>query len=83
MKSITATTPASVVYSVSKTKVLPRYRRVTEVAGLTGASNQCPFSGAPNSPAKHAGESNLGAHHQSMEPALSTKATVPVSPIMA
>jgi hypothetical protein len=42
-----------------------------------------PFSDSPSRAAKHAGESNLGQHSQSIEPSRPTMAAALQSPIIA
>jgi len=44
---------------------------------------QQPWSSVPSSRVKHAGESNLGRHSQSIEPSLQTSAAVCMSPMSA
>jgi hypothetical protein len=83
MKSHTDTEPVDVSKVVSRIKVSGSYRRVTLVTSPFGAISHRPFPALPSSAAKAAPESIRGAHHQSMDPVRSTRATVFVSPMMA
>ena len=82
MQSSTVTAPASVSKSVSRIRVVSRYRRFTERTP-GGASRQNPLSGWPSSAAKHAPESKRGMQSQSMEPERDTSAAVSPSPMSA
>jgi hypothetical protein len=83
MQSITRTVPSSVSNSVSKTRVLPRYRREMRFASPRGLMLQVPFVSSPRSAANTAGESKRGAQSQSMDPFLATRAAVRMLPMSA
>jgi hypothetical protein len=83
IQSITVTSPSSVSNLVSRTRLGPRYRRVTRRTGTDGATSHRPWSGVPRRPAKQAPESNRGKHSQSIDPSRETRAAVCVSPISA
>ncbi len=89
MKSITLTTPPTVVHWVSRTRESFWYRRSTWPARAAGPSSAVgfsrhwPFRPSPSSAAKTASESNRGRQSQSIEPARLTKAADCMSPISA
>jgi hypothetical protein len=83
MKSISVATPSSVSKRVSRISVSGRYFRLTRNFSVFGAIRQRPLSEVPSNAAKHASESNLGQHSQSIEPSREMSAAVSQSPIRA
>jgi hypothetical protein len=81
MKSISVTSPSSVVKVVSRISVVGRYRRLIRAFACAGAMRQRPFLLFPSSAAKQASESKRGQQSQSMEPSLETSAAVSQSPM--
>jgi hypothetical protein len=59
------------------------YDQVDVQSPSAGPSSQRPWSGVPSRAVKHAAESNLGRHSQSIEPSIPTSAAVSVSPFSA
>ncbi len=83
MKSITRTVPVGVSHSVSRTRLSPWYRRLSQSSAPSGASRQWPCSSSPSRAAKQLGESNRGRQSQSTEPSRPTSAAVCRSPMSA